>query len=124
MSYFKFLKNTFVVLFITISVNAVAQAKLITPNVDSRLYLGVRAKQPLIVGLGGSEGGNAWDSDYWKKTRDEFIAKGYAFLAIGYFGGKGSPDTLNKISINQVHDAIMVATKNKKIDKTTQIKKS
>jgi pimeloyl-ACP methyl ester carboxylesterase len=117
MSYFKFLKNTFVVLFITISVNAVAQAKLITPNVDSRLYLGVRAKQPLIVGLGGSEGGNAWDSDYWKKTRDEFIAKGYAFLAIGYFGGKGSPDTLNKISINQVHDAIMVATKNKKIDK-------
>ena len=117
MNFFKILNNTLIVFFISISVNAFAQSKLITPNVDSRLYLGEGAKQPLIVGLGGSEGGNAWDSDYWKKTRDQFIAKGYAFLAIGYFGGKGTPDTLNKISINQVHDAILVATKNKKINK-------
>ncbi|MFN0081542.1 MAG: acyl-CoA thioester hydrolase/BAAT C-terminal domain-containing protein [Ferruginibacter sp.] len=117
MNYFKFLKNTFIVFFITISVNAFAQSKLITPHVDSRLYLGEGSNQPLIVGLGGSEGGNAWDSDYWKKTRDQFIAKGYAFLALGYFGGKGTPDTLNKISINHLHDAIMVAAKNKKINK-------
>ena len=117
MCYFNFFKKTFIVFLITISVNAFAQSKLITPNIDSRLYLGKGSNQPLIVGLGGSEGGNAWDSDYWKKTRDEFIAKGYAFLAIGYFGGKDTPDTLNKISINQVHDAIMVATKNKKIKK-------
>ena len=117
MNFFKFLNNTLIVFFITISVNAFAQSKLTTPNVDSRLYLGEGAKQPLVVGLGGSEGGNAWDSDYWKKIRDQFIAKGYAFLAIGYFGGKGTPDTLNKISINQVHDAILVATKNKKINK-------
>ena len=117
MNFFKLLNNTLIVFFISISVNAFAQSKLITPNVDSRLYLGEGAKQPLIVGLGGSEGGNAWDSDYWKKTRDQFIAKGYAFLAIGYFGGRGTPDTLNKISINQVHDAILVAAKNKKINK-------
>ena len=117
MNFSKLLNNTLIVFFISISVNAFAQSKLITPNVDSRLYLGEGAKQPLVVGLGGSEGGNAWDSDYWKKTRDQFIAKGYAFLAIGYFGGKGTPDTLNKISINQVHDAILVATKNKKINK-------
>ncbi len=117
MNFSKFLNSTLIVFFIINPVNAFAQSKLITSNVDSRLYLGVGAKQPLIVGLGGSEGGNAWDSDYWAKTRNEFIAKGYAFLAIGYFGGKGTPDTLNKISINQVHDAIMVATKNKKIDK-------
>ena len=117
MNFFKLLNNTLIVFFISISVNAFAQSKLNTPNVDSRLYLGEGAKQPLVVGLGGSEGGNAWDSDYWKKTRDQFIAKGYAFLAIGYFGGKGTPDTLNKISINQVHDAILAATKNKKINK-------
>ena len=117
MNFFKILNNTLIVFFISFSVNAFAQSKLITPNVDSRLYLGEGAKQPLVVGLGGSEGGNAWDSDYWKKTRDQFIAKGYAFLAIGYLGGKGTPDTLNKISINQVHDAILVAKKNKKINK-------
>ena len=112
-----FCKYYFLFLLLIFSAHAFAQSKLITPNVDSRLYLGEGTKQPLIVGLGGSEGGNAWDSDYWKKTRDQFIAKGYAFLAIGYFGGKGTPDTLNKISINQVHDAILVATKNKKIYK-------
>ena len=112
-----FCKYYFLFLLLIFSANAFAQSKLITPNVDSRLYLGEGTKQPLIVGLGGSEGGNAWDSDYWKKTRDQFIAKGYAFLAIGYFGGKGTPDTLNKISINQVHDAILEASKNKKINK-------
>jgi dienelactone hydrolase len=117
MRYFKFSRNAFIVLFILISVNTPGQSKLITPNVDSRLYLGPGTRQPLVVGLGGSEGGNAWDSDYWKKTRDEFIAKGYAFLAVGYFGGSGTPDTLNKISINQVHNAILVAAKNEKIDK-------
>jgi len=117
MNLLKFTSNTIVVLFLTISVNAIAQSKLNTPNVDSRLYLGEGDKQPLMVGLGGSEGGNAWDSDYWKKTRDQFIEKGYAFLALGYFGGKGTPDTLNKISINEVHDAILEATKNKKINK-------
>ena len=94
-----------------------AQDKLNTPNVDSRLYLGEGKNQPLLVGLGGSEGGNAWDSDYWKKTRDEFIAKGYAFLAIGYFRGKGTPDTLDRIAIDKVHDAILEACKNKKINK-------
>ena len=52
MNYFKLFKATF--LFIIISVNAFAQSKLITPNVDSRLYVGEGAKQPLIVGLGGS----------------------------------------------------------------------
>lgn len=73
--------------------------------------------QPLVVGLGGSEGGNAWASNYWKNTRDEFIAKGYAFLAIGYFGAKGTTDTLQKIAIEDVYNAIKEATKNKQINK-------
>ena len=111
------LKHFIFGLFIAISSNSFSQITLTTPNVESKLYLGNGKNQPLIVGLGGSEGGNAWTSDYWKKTRDQFIEKGYAFLAIGYFGAKGTPDTLNKISINQVHDAIMVATKNKGINK-------
>ena len=104
-------------LFILISSNSFSQITLATPNVESKLYLGNGKNQPLIVGLGGSEGGNAWTSDYWKKIRDQFIEKGYAFLAIGYFGAKGTPDTLNKISIKQVHDAITIAIKNKEINK-------
>lgn len=97
--------------------SSLAQIKLNTPNTESILYLGKGKKQPLVVGLGGSEGGNAWSSDYWKKTRDQFIEKGYAFLAIGYFGAKGTPDTLHKIAIEDIYNAIKAATKNPQINK-------
>ncbi len=99
------------------SKTAVAQISLETPRVESILYLGEGEHQPLIVGLGGSEGGNAWSSNYWKKTRDYFIAKGYAFLALGYFGAKGTPPSLDKISIDDVHHAIRTAAKHHRIDK-------
>jgi len=111
------LKHFIFGLFIVISSNSFSQITLETPNVESKLYLGKGKNQALIVGLGGSEGGNAWTSDYWKKTRDQFIDKGYALLAIGYFGAKGTPDTLQKIAIEDVHYAIELATKNKKINK-------
>lgn len=91
--------------------------ELNAPGVNAILYTGEKNNQPLIVGLGGSEGGNAWASNYWKATRDSFIKKGYAFLAIGYFKAKGAPDTLDKIAIDKVHDAILIATKNPKINK-------
>jgi uncharacterized protein len=104
-------------LLLSISLNSFCQTTLTTPNVESILYLGKGKNQPLIVGLGGSEGGNAWTSDYWKKIRDQFIEKGYAFLAIGYFGAKGTPDTLQKIAIEDVHNAIKEAVKNRKINK-------
>lgn len=112
-----FCKCLFVVLTLIFSANTFAQITLQTPNIESVLYLGKGKNQPLIVGLGGSEGGNAWASDYWKKTRDQFIEKGYAFLAIGYFGAKGTSDTLNKIAIEDVYNAIKIATKNKKVNK-------
>ncbi|WP_295117450.1 acyl-CoA thioester hydrolase/BAAT C-terminal domain-containing protein [uncultured Chitinophaga sp.] len=94
-----------------------AQQTLQTPQVNSILYSGPGDNQPLLVGLGGSEGGNAWSSDHWKATRDTFLAKGYAFLALGYFGAPGTPDTLNRISIDAVHDAILKAASNPRINK-------
>lgn len=99
-----------------ISFNALPQTTLITPNVESVLYVGNGTNQPLIVGFGGSEGGNSWSTDYWRTTREKFIEKGYAFLAIGYFGAKGTPDTLQKIAIEDVHNAIEAATMHKDID--------
>ncbi len=112
-----FCKYLFLVLLLICSAKSIAQINLQSPNTESLLYLGEGKNQPLIVGLGGSEGGNAWTSDYWKKTRDQFIEKGYAFLAIGYFKAKGTPDTLNKIAIEDVYNAINIATKNKKVNK-------
>lgn len=87
-------------------------------KVEAKLYLGDSDNQPLIVGFGGSEGGNAWDSQYWKPTRDEFLKRGYAFLAMGYFGTKNTPSNLDRISLNAIHDTILKNAKNPKIDKT------
>jgi uncharacterized protein len=113
----KKIKLLFTVLLLSIVSTTFSQIALETPNVESVLYLGKGTQQPLIVGLGGSEGGNAWTSDYWKKTRDQFLEKGYAFLAIGYFKAKGTPDTLQKIAIEAVHHAIEIAIKHKQINK-------
>jgi len=85
-------------------------------KVHAKLYLGDGNNQPLIVGLGGSEGGNAWASDYWKDQREKYIAQGYAFLAIGYFGMKGIPKQLDRIALEGVYQAINKATMEPKIN--------
>lgn len=102
---------------ILLTQTAFSQILLNTPRVESKLYLGDSKNQPLLVGLGGSEGGNAWASEHWKKTRDTFLAKGYAFLALGYFGATGTPDTLNKIALEDIHYAIQEACKNPNVNK-------
>ncbi len=110
-------KLVILLLFISSTIFSYSQQIIAAKNVEAILYLGKGKKQPLIVGLGGAEGGNAWTSDYWKKTREEFIEKGYAFLAISYFGCENTPAILNKIEIEDIHNAIVEATKNKKINK-------
>lgn len=111
------ISRLFLIVFLSIlSLNTFAQETLKTTNTESVLYLGSGKCQPLIVGLGGSEGGNAWTSDSWKKTRDQFIEKGYAFLAIGYFGANGTPKLLEKIAIEDIYNSIKEATKNKKVN--------
>ncbi|TAH06743.1 MAG: hypothetical protein EAZ13_08295 [Sphingobacteriia bacterium] len=91
--------------------DSIKKDTLTVANVEAILYTGENSNQPLIVGLGGSEGGNAWASSRWKKTRDAFLENGYAFLAIGYFGCQGTPKILNKIAINDVYNAITIAKK-------------
>lgn len=110
------LNSLFLAISFLVSFLSAAQIIVESPNVEAKLYLGKGKNQPLIVGLGGSEGGNAWASDYWKKTRDQFIEKGYAFLAIGYFGCEGTPKLLDKIGIDDVYNAIAEAKKNKQIN--------
>lgn len=117
--YLPMLKSPFfVLLLLSLYLPATAQQLLPTLHIESVLYLGEGDSQPLIVGLGGSEGGNAWASDHWKDTREGFIKKGYAFLALGYFGSKGTPPILNKIAIEDVFNAIMTATNQKQVSKT------
>ena len=46
---------------------------------NTQLFLSNNAKQPLIVGLGGAEGGNAWAGDYWSDQRERFYLKAMVF---------------------------------------------
>lgn len=85
-------------------------------KVNTELFVGKGEKQPLIVGLGGSEGGNAWASDHWKSQRDKYLAQGYSVLAVGYFGMEGTPEKLDRIALEGIHDAIANAAANPKID--------
>ncbi|GHB98153.1 acyl-CoA thioester hydrolase/BAAT C-terminal domain-containing protein [Thermomonas carbonis] len=85
-------------------------------QVDVELFAREGGKHPLIVGLGGSEGGNAWASDRWKPQRERFLDQGYAMLALGYFGTPNSPEKLDRISLDGVHAAIMQAAKDPRVD--------
>lgn len=109
-------KSVFLLLLTISPLFSYGQDTLNVKNVEAILYLGQNEKQPLVVAIGGSEGGNAWASNHWKSTRDQFVDRGYAFLAIGYFGCKGTPAILNNIAINDVYNAIKTALKNKKIN--------
>ena len=75
-------------------------------HVELKLFLADTEDQPLIVAFGGSEGGNVFASDQLKHERDKFLERGYAFLAVGYFGTKSTPASLDRISLNAIHDSI------------------
>lgn len=85
-------------------------------QVDVELFARDGGKRPLLVGLGGSEGGNAWASARWKPQRERFLDQGYVVLALGYFGTPHSPEKLDRISLDGVHKAIMEASKDPRVD--------
>jgi len=85
-------------------------------QVDVELFAGEGGKRPLLVGLGGGEGGNAWASARWKPQRERFLDQGYALLALGYFGTPNSPGKLDRISLDGVHAAILKAVQDPRVD--------
>jgi dienelactone hydrolase len=85
-------------------------------QVGAVLYAGEQADQPLIVGLGGAEGGNAWVRSRFKPIRDSFLEQGYAFLALAYFGGRDTPSELDRISVDGVYAAIMEAARDPRVN--------
>lgn len=85
-------------------------------QVDVELFAREGGKHPLLVGLGGSEGGNPWASERWMRQRERFLDRGYALLALGYFGTPNSPEHLDRISLDGVHAAIMEAAQDPRVD--------
>lgn len=86
---------------------------------DTRLYLGDSSNQPLVVAFGGGGGGNDWERNYLKEKRDEFLRRGFAVLAIGYFKTEQSQSALDRISLNALSDTILaIARRHPEIDST------
>lgn len=113
----KIRKSNIILLLLTlVTTNLFGQDTLKTAGVQAILYTGPEANQPLVVGLGGAEGGNAWASTHWEKIRNQFIDKGYAFLAVGYFNCVGTPKQLDQIEIENIYKAITLAKRNPKIN--------
>jgi pimeloyl-ACP methyl ester carboxylesterase len=88
-------------------------------KLDTRLFLGDSTSQALVVAFGGGEGGNDWERHYLKDKRDEFLARGFAVLAIGYFNTAQSPNSLDRISLNALSDTILaIAKRHPELDTT------
>ncbi|MDE3273326.1 acyl-CoA thioester hydrolase/BAAT C-terminal domain-containing protein [Pseudoalteromonas sp. G4] len=85
-------------------------------NVDSQLFESNGEKQPLIVYFGGSEGGNGMASKRAEQEVKVYTNNGYALLAIGYFGMKGLPSQLDRISLNAIYDEIERVAQKSNID--------
>ena len=85
-------------------------------QVDVELFVRDGGRRPLLVGLGGSEGGNPWASHRWRGQRERFLDRGYALLALGYFGTPNSPEALDRISLDGVHAAITEAARDPRVD--------
>jgi dienelactone hydrolase len=87
-------------------------------KLDVELFAREGHDQPLVVGFGGAEGGNAWASDHWRVQRERFLDQGYAFLAVGYFGAPGTPGSLDRISLDAIHTAIRAAAADPRVSDT------
>ena len=84
--------------------------------VEARLYLGNSDDQPLVVAFGGGGGGNDWTRSYLKGKRDSLNQRGFALLAIGYFKSKGTPRSLDRISLDAIRDTILSVAEHPNID--------
>ncbi len=87
-------------------------------RVQSTLFFGDENLQPkpLIVGLGGGDGGNGWAGPHGAKQRAMLDENGYAFLSIAYFGVEGTPSNLDRIAIEGVHKAVLGASLNERVN--------
>ncbi len=73
-------------------------------NLETELFLSKYHSNSLVVAFGGSEGGNTFANDQTKDIRDDFLKRGFHYLTINYFGTKGLPKTIDRISRDAIYD--------------------
>ena len=89
-------------------------------KVQSQLYLPATASAdkpaPLLVWLGGSEGGMGMTHERRAAERQAYLDAGFALLVVGYFGLPGTPSGLDRIELSGVLKAIEDTRLNPVID--------
>lgn len=79
-------------------------------QVQTQLYLPATASHtnpaPLLVFLGGSEGGMSMTNSRSTQERQQYLDAGFALLVIGYFGLPGTPTGLDRIELSGIIEAI------------------
>lgn len=84
-------------------------------QVQTQLYLPATASPgnpaPLLVFLGGSEGGMSMTNSRSTQERQQYLDAGFALLVIGYFGLPGTPTGLDRIELSGIIEAINNTTK-------------
>jgi dipeptidyl aminopeptidase/acylaminoacyl peptidase len=126
MKIFKYSLILVVSLIISIIAFVLISQQMFDPNklphnygkIDSKLFAKEGKKQPLLVYFGGSEGGNSMTKEHHIIERKMYTDKGYAMLAIGYFGMEGIPKDLDRISLNAIYEEIKRVQTNPKVDAT------
>ncbi len=126
MKIFKYSSIFVFILIISIIAVVLISQQMFDPNklpenygkVDSQLFVKEGKKQPLLVYFGGSEGGNSMTKEHNIIERKMYTDKGYAMLAIGYFGMEGIPKELDRISLNAIYEEIKQVQTNPRIDAT------
>jgi esterase/lipase len=81
-------------------------------KLETKLFSPEDGGKSLLVAFGGSEGGNTFASEQTKDIRNEFLNRGFHFLSINYFGTKGLPKYIDRISLDAVYDIIQQTGKN------------
>lgn len=72
--------------------------------------------RPLVVVLGGSEGGNTLSAPHWRPFLDGFNDIGVSVAAMGYYGTQNTPSSAAELSLNKIADRIITLTKDPMID--------
>ncbi len=76
-------------------------------SLATKLFLSQDDNHSLIVAFGGSEGGNTFASEQTSDVREGFLKRGFHFLAVSYFGTRGLPKTIDRISLDAIYDTIV-----------------
>lgn len=80
-------------------------------KLETKLFSSEDGGKSFIVAFGGSEGGNTFASEQAEDVRNEFLNRGFHFLSINYFGTKGLPKYIDRISLDAIYDTISQTSK-------------